>query len=113
MGPFFISILDVRCSSPPEIEHAKITGVRKAKYLPGEKVQYRCNADYVPLGNSFITCLKKGWTQIPRCTGIMYRSSLRRTEVRIGNEFDFTSPALSYYFEKVLSGFFNILLLEL
>ncbi|XP_032073325.1 complement factor H isoform X2 [Thamnophis elegans] len=59
---------DIRCSSPPEIEHARIMGVRKAKYLTGDKMKYQCNPGYVLLGNSFITCLKEGWTEIPRCT---------------------------------------------
>ncbi|XP_058033275.1 complement factor H isoform X2 [Ahaetulla prasina] len=62
--------VDVRCSSPPEIQNGQIIGEIKETYLPREKVQYRCNTGYGLLGSTFITCLKNGWTQIPRCTDI-------------------------------------------
>ncbi|KAG8132753.1 hypothetical protein E2320_010598, partial [Naja naja] len=58
---------DVRCSSPPEIQNGQIANVIKEKYLPQEKVYYRCNPGYALLGTPFITCLKKHWTQRPGC----------------------------------------------
>ncbi|XP_058032291.1 complement factor H-like isoform X3 [Ahaetulla prasina] len=61
---------DVRCSSPPEIQNGQIIGEIKEKYLPREKVQYRCNTGYTHLRSPFITCSKNGWTQTPNCTDI-------------------------------------------
>ncbi|XP_058032295.1 complement factor H-like isoform X6 [Ahaetulla prasina] len=62
--------VDVRCSSPPEIQNGQIIGEIKEKYLPREKVQYRCNTGYTHLRSPFITCSKNGWTQTPNCTDI-------------------------------------------
>ncbi|ETE57041.1 Complement factor H, partial [Ophiophagus hannah] len=59
--------VDVRCSSPSEIPNGQITSVIKAKYLPQEKVYYRCNTGYYLLGTPFITCSKNHWTETPRC----------------------------------------------
>ncbi|XP_032073577.1 complement factor H-like [Thamnophis elegans] len=84
---------DIRCSSPPEIEHARITGERKAKYLTGEKVKYQCNPGYVLLGNSFITCSKEGWREIPRCTVTEGRCG-RPPPVENGDVVD--TPKLTY-----------------
>ncbi|XP_070797073.1 complement factor H isoform X2 [Pituophis catenifer annectens] len=61
---------DVRCSSPHRIQNGQIIGEIKAKYLPQEKVQYRCYTGYALLGSPFITCSKNGWTETPRCTDI-------------------------------------------
>uniref|UniRef100_A0A7N5P523 Sushi domain-containing protein n=1 Tax=Ailuropoda melanoleuca TaxID=9646 RepID=A0A7N5P523_AILME len=60
--------VDVRCSSPPEIQNGQFAHAIKEKYLPQEKVHYRCNTRYALLGSPFITCLKTGWTERPRCT---------------------------------------------
>ncbi|XP_060546372.1 complement factor H-related protein 1-like isoform X2 [Pantherophis guttatus] len=62
--------VDVRCSSPHRIQNGQIIGEIKAKYLPREKVQYRCYIGYALLGSPFITCSKNGWTETPRCTDI-------------------------------------------
>ncbi|XP_026546979.1 complement factor H-like, partial [Notechis scutatus] len=59
--------VDVRCSSPSEIPNGQITSEIKAKYLPQEKVHYRCNPGYALLGSPSITCSKNHWTQTPRC----------------------------------------------
>lgn len=70
LNHFLITILDVRCSSPPQIQNGRIVSTIKEMYLPQEKVHYRCNSRYALLGSSFIKCLKKRWSQAPRCAGI-------------------------------------------
>ncbi|KAK9403966.1 complement factor H-like [Crotalus adamanteus] len=61
---------DVRCSSPPQIQNGRIVSTIKEMYLPQEKVQYRCNPRYALLGSPFVKCLKKRWSQAPRCSDI-------------------------------------------
>ncbi|KAL7984834.1 hypothetical protein Chor_003404, partial [Crotalus horridus] len=59
---------DVRCSSPPQIQNGRIVSTIKEMYLPQEKVQYQCNPRYALLGSPFVKCLKKRWSQAPRCS---------------------------------------------
>ncbi|KAL7984830.1 hypothetical protein Chor_003400, partial [Crotalus horridus] len=59
---------DVRCSSPPQIQNGRIVSTIKEMYLPQEKVQYRCNSPYSLLGSPFVKCLKKRWSEAPRCS---------------------------------------------
>ncbi|XP_026556251.1 complement factor H-related protein 1-like isoform X2 [Pseudonaja textilis] len=66
----FPSCKDIRCSSPSEIPNGQITSEIKAKYLPREKVYYRCNPGYALLGTPFIICLRKRWTHTPRCAAL-------------------------------------------
>ncbi|XP_042321015.1 complement factor H-like isoform X3 [Sceloporus undulatus] len=58
---------DVRCPSPPDISNGRINGQKKQRYLPGEKVHYRCLPRYSLFGSPVITCSEKQWTEAPQC----------------------------------------------
>ncbi|KAM6453979.1 complement factor H isoform 2-T2 [Liasis olivaceus] len=58
---------DASCTSPPQIENGRINALIKERYLPLEKVSYRCHSGYSLIGRSYVTCVKKHWTEIPRC----------------------------------------------
>uniref|UniRef100_A0A8C7E2B2 Sushi domain-containing protein n=1 Tax=Naja naja TaxID=35670 RepID=A0A8C7E2B2_NAJNA len=96
--------VDVRCSSPPEIENGEIASVIKAKYLPQEKVHYRCNTSYTLLGTPFITCLKNHWTETPRCAGII--TDLHHVELKL--ELEMNLLLLHWLFHVTLKKFCHI-----
>ncbi|KAM3840705.1 LOW QUALITY PROTEIN: complement factor H [Vipera latastei] len=85
---------DVRCSSPPQIQNGRIVSTIKEMYLPQEKVHYRCNSRYALLGSSFIKCLKKSWSQAPRCADIGGKCG-RPPPVENGDIVD--SPKATYF----------------
>ncbi|KAM6453988.1 complement factor H-like isoform 2-T2 [Liasis olivaceus] len=58
---------DASCTSPPQIENGRINALIKERYLPLEKVSYRCHSGYSLIGRSYVTCVKKRWTEKPRC----------------------------------------------
>ncbi|XP_039184113.1 complement factor H-related protein 1-like isoform X1 [Crotalus tigris] len=94
MGSF--TCVDVRCSSPPQIQNGRIVNIIKETYLPQEKVQYRCNPRYALLGSPFVKCLKKRWSQAPRCSDIGGKCG-RPPPVENGDIVD--SPK-AYYFQS-------------
>ncbi|XP_039184110.1 complement factor H-like isoform X2 [Crotalus tigris] len=85
---------DVRCSSPPQIQNGRIVSTIKEMYLPQEKVQYRCNPRYALLGSPFVKCLKKHWSQAPRCSDIGGKCG-RPPPVENGDIVD--SPKANYF----------------
>ncbi|KAJ7332381.1 hypothetical protein JRQ81_014561, partial [Phrynocephalus forsythii] len=58
---------DATCPPPPAVLNGRINGHRKAKYMPLEKVSYRCDSPYSLFGPATTMCLKKEWTDIPEC----------------------------------------------
>ncbi|XP_063154461.1 complement factor H-related protein 1-like [Candoia aspera] len=62
--------VDVRCPPPPQLPNGQINGIIKERYLPMERVSYRCRSGYSLIGRAFITCLKQRWTEAPRCADI-------------------------------------------
>ncbi|KAJ7332380.1 hypothetical protein JRQ81_014560 [Phrynocephalus forsythii] len=58
---------DITCPPPPTIQNGRINAESKAKYMPLEKVSYRCLSPYSLFGPATTMCLKKEWTDIPEC----------------------------------------------
>ncbi|XP_063154466.1 complement factor H isoform X2 [Candoia aspera] len=61
---------DVRCPPPPQLPNGQMNGIIKERYLPMERVSYRCRSGYSLIGRAFITCSKQRWTEAPRCADI-------------------------------------------
>ena len=53
----------VRCSDPPNVQHAKVVGQARV-YL--SSIYYRCNAGYEPRGTNRLTCSVEGTWSGPR-----------------------------------------------
>uniref|UniRef100_A0A8D0C855 Sushi domain-containing protein n=1 Tax=Salvator merianae TaxID=96440 RepID=A0A8D0C855_SALMN len=62
---------DATCPPPPRISNGEVRGSLKEKYLPLEKVHYRCFQRYSLVGPYAIMCVKKQWTELPLCEGIL------------------------------------------
>ncbi|NXD08541.1 CFAH factor, partial [Nothocercus nigrocapillus] len=60
---------DLKCEPPPEIAGGKVQGVKKSKYLPGERAQYQCWQGFQMTGDSTVACENGTWTKRPKCTG--------------------------------------------
>ncbi|XP_062437282.1 complement factor H isoform X2 [Rhea pennata] len=60
---------DVTCEPPAEIVGGKIQGVKKSRYLPGERAQYQCWRGFQMTGDSTVACQNGTWTKLPTCTG--------------------------------------------
>ncbi|KAM8805390.1 complement factor H [Eudromia elegans] len=60
---------DLKCDPPPEIAGGKVQGVKKPKYMPGERAQYQCWQGFQMTGNSTVACENGTWTKRPQCTG--------------------------------------------
>ncbi|XP_053246941.1 complement factor H-related protein 5 [Podarcis raffonei] len=59
--------VDVTCPPPPRVSNGQITTALKQRYLPLEKVRYRCRQGYSLLGAFTVKCVNKEWTESPRC----------------------------------------------
>ncbi|NWX85764.1 CFAH factor, partial [Nothoprocta pentlandii] len=60
---------DLKCEPPPEIAGGKVQGVRKSKYMPGERARYQCWQGFQMTGDSTVACENGTWTKRPKCTG--------------------------------------------
>ncbi|NWJ07456.1 CFAH factor, partial [Crypturellus undulatus] len=60
---------DLKCDPPPEIAGGKVQGVKKSKYMPGERAQYQCWQGFQMTGDSTVACENGTWTKRPKCTG--------------------------------------------
>ncbi|XP_061489963.1 complement factor H isoform X2 [Rhineura floridana] len=58
---------DATCPPPPEIDNGQLNDDQKPRYLPQEKVRYRCSSGYSLFGPFRVTCLNKQWTELPIC----------------------------------------------
>ncbi|NXI67376.1 CFAH factor, partial [Anseranas semipalmata] len=58
---------DVTCEPPPEIAGGKVQGVKKSRYLPGERAHYQCWQGFQMTGASTVTCQNGTWTEQPKC----------------------------------------------
>ncbi|XP_033006976.1 complement factor H [Lacerta agilis] len=59
--------VDVTCPPPPRISNGQVTTNLKQRYLPLEKVRYRCRQGYSLFGAFTVKCVNKEWTQSPTC----------------------------------------------
>ncbi|CAI5776557.1 Hypothetical predicted protein [Podarcis lilfordi] len=55
------------CLEPPDIDFGEMISDEKARYLEGDRTQYKCNPGYVLEGTEWITCHGQKWTPAPRC----------------------------------------------
>lgn len=58
---------DATCPRPPTISHGYLDGQLKERYLPFEKVRYRCEGRWSLFGPQSVTCMNKQWTDLPEC----------------------------------------------
>ncbi|CAM4710922.1 unnamed protein product [Lepidochelys kempii] len=75
-GLFSLSVLiylyisplsDVTCGAPPEVSNATIVNNEEGRYLPGARVQYKCQEGFESMGLNEVTCEDGEWSQPPTC----------------------------------------------
>ncbi|CAM4614225.1 unnamed protein product, partial [Caretta caretta] len=75
-GLFSLSVLiylyisplsDVTCGAPPEVTNATIVNNEEGRYLPGARVQYKCQEGFESMGLNDVTCEDGEWSQPPTC----------------------------------------------
>ncbi|XP_033006980.1 complement factor H-like [Lacerta agilis] len=59
--------VDVTCPPPPRIANGQVITNLKQRYLPLEKVRYRCFQGYSLFGAYTVKCVNKEWTESPSC----------------------------------------------
>lgn len=60
---------DVSCGAAPEIPNAYITSTQQERYLPGARVQYKCESNFQMMGGNYVTCTNGEWSKAPTCRG--------------------------------------------
>ncbi|XP_066482539.1 complement factor H-like isoform X2 [Tiliqua scincoides] len=58
---------DATCRPPPAVSHGHLDGQPKERYLPFEKVRYRCDRGWSLFGPQSVTCSNKKWSELPQC----------------------------------------------
>ncbi|XP_067393523.1 complement factor H-like [Emydura macquarii macquarii] len=58
---------DATCGAPPEVTNAQIVNKEERRYLPGDKVQYKCHEGFQSMGLNYATCEGREWSQPPIC----------------------------------------------
>ncbi|CAM4601627.1 unnamed protein product [Lepidochelys olivacea] len=58
---------DVTCGAPPEVSNAIIVNNEEGRYLPGARVQYKCQEGFESMGLNEVTCEDGEWSQPPTC----------------------------------------------
>lgn len=60
---------DARCSTPPAVTKADIINNEERRYLPGARVQYKCQEGFESMGLNDVICEDGEWSQPPTCQG--------------------------------------------
>ncbi|CAM4604043.1 unnamed protein product, partial [Caretta caretta] len=60
--PFYVT-----CGAPPEVTNAIIINNEEGRYLPGARVQYKCQEGFESMGLNDVTCEDGEWSQPPTC----------------------------------------------
>ncbi|XP_043347240.1 complement factor H-like [Dermochelys coriacea] len=58
---------DVTCEAPPEVTNANIVNNEEGRYLPGARVQYKCQEGFESMGWNDVICEDGEWSQSPIC----------------------------------------------
>ncbi|XP_041503568.1 complement factor H-like [Microtus oregoni] len=56
-----------KCGPPPPIKNGDIISFRLQVYDPSSSVEYRCQSEYIPQGDTKITCRNGEWSKPPKC----------------------------------------------
>ncbi|XP_066548493.1 complement factor H isoform X2 [Amia ocellicauda] len=60
------------CGAPPAVANAVIVGSRRRSYRDGERIEYKCKADFETEGLSSVICDNGQWTSPPICKRLIY-----------------------------------------
>ncbi|XP_077681476.1 complement factor H-related protein 1-like [Eretmochelys imbricata] len=87
---------DVTCGAPPEVTNATIVNNEEGRYLPGARVQYKCQEGFESMGLNDVICEDGEWSQPPTCQEpcttspeVMEKNNIRlrwRTEMKLYSE---------------------------
>ncbi|XP_065265986.1 complement factor H-like [Emys orbicularis] len=58
---------DATCSAPPEVTNADIVNNKEGRYLPGDRVQYKCQEGFESMELNYVFCEDGEWSQPPIC----------------------------------------------
>nr|XP_023957796.1 complement factor H isoform X2 [Chrysemys picta bellii] len=58
---------DATCSAPPEVTNADIVNNKEGRYLPGDRVQYKCQEGFESMELNYVICEDGKWSQPPIC----------------------------------------------
>ncbi|CAM5171531.1 unnamed protein product, partial [Natator depressus] len=63
----FPKCINVTCGAPPEVTNATIVTKEEGRYLPGARVQYKCQEGFESMGLNEVICEDGEWSQPPTC----------------------------------------------
>ncbi|KAM9128950.1 complement factor H [Pangshura tecta] len=58
---------DATCSAPRKVPNADIVNHKEGRYLPGDRVQYKCREGYESMESPYVICEDGAWSQPPIC----------------------------------------------
>ncbi|EMP41231.1 Complement factor H [Chelonia mydas] len=79
---------DVTCGAPPEVTNATIVTNEEGRYLPGARVQYKCQEGFESMGLNDVTCEDGEWSQPPTCQDLSFDPKKAFTLVPVVQRFD-------------------------
>ncbi|XP_044883259.1 complement factor H-related protein 1-like isoform X3 [Mauremys mutica] len=57
------------CSAPHKVPNADIVNDKEGRYLPGDRVQYKCREGFESMESNYVICEDGEWSQPPICKG--------------------------------------------
>ncbi|XP_044884908.1 complement factor H-like isoform X2 [Mauremys mutica] len=82
---------DATCSAPRNVPNADIVNDKEGRYLPGEKVQYKCREGYESMESKYVICEDGEWSQPPICKEVAGKCGPPPTTDH-GDTIDFAKP---------------------
>ncbi|XP_039340051.1 complement factor H isoform X4 [Mauremys reevesii] len=58
---------DATCSAPRKVPNADIVNDKEGRYLPGDRVQYKCREGFESMELNYVICEDGQWSQPPIC----------------------------------------------
>ncbi|XP_039340369.1 complement factor H-like isoform X2 [Mauremys reevesii] len=58
---------DATCSAPRKVPNADIVNDKEGRYLPGDRVQYKCREGFESMELNYVICEDGEWSQPPIC----------------------------------------------